>query len=524
MNKLTSSENHLKELPKSYEKEIFSNGNIKSGNSLLTGSKIFFILSLVFLFGVFLASFFQIEKYFLLILFAGAAAIFILNHKNKKAIIVAIAIIFFILGIWRTNISLNNVRNNLVNTKLGLVAFEGLVIQEPEVSEKYQKIIVENEQKNNILINSDIYPTYNYGDKLKISCVLQEPKNYEDSRFDYRMFLAKNGIYRICSKAQIIIISKNKGSRVYSAVIFIKNKFEEKLSAIFPDPEGAYLKGLLLGGSKRMPKDLAEAFQRTGTSHTVAVSGYNVTIVAAFLMWLGIWLGLWRQQIFSFAVMGIIFFVLMTGAPSSAVRAGIMGALVIWAMKEGRLAHSTNAILFAAGAMLLINPLLLRYDVGFQLSFLATIGIIQLSSLLEKIFFRKAKAPKLIQETVILTISAMIFVLPIILNSFEKLPLISPFANFVILPAIPVIMGTGFAAGIAGFIFVPLGKLVGFIPYILLKTELFAVQWMANLSWASAEVKNFGWKYILIYYLVLFLALYYFKRKDKKLIALENEK
>ena len=66
----------------------------------------------------------------------------------------------------------------------------------------------------------------------------------------------------------------------------LKNKFEEKLSRVFPDPEGAYLKGLLLGGSKRMPNDVTEAFQRTGTTHTVAVSGYNVTIVAAFLMWL----------------------------------------------------------------------------------------------------------------------------------------------------------------------------------------------------------------------------------------------
>ena len=200
-----------------------------------------------------------------------------------------------------------------------------------------------------------------------------------------------------------------------------------------------------------------------------------------------------------------------------------MGGLVIWAMKEGRLANSTNAILLAAGAMLAINPLLLRYDAGFQLSFLATIGIVQLSPILEKIFW-KGSAPKLIQETVILTMSAIIFVLPVILNSFEKLSLVSPIANFVILPAIPAIMGMGFAAGVAGFIFVPLGKLIGFIPYILLKIELFAVEWMANLPWASVEIKNFGWKYILIYYLILFSGLYYFKRKNKKIIALPNEK
>jgi len=278
------------------------------------------------------------------------------------------------------------------------------------------------------LITAPLYPQYSYGDELKIKCSLEEPKNYADSKFDYQMYLAKDRIYRICNKAQITVVSKNKGNKLYTFILAVKNKFEEKLSAIFPDPEGAYLKGLLLGGSKRMTKDLSEAFQRTGITHTVAVSGYNVTIVAAFLMWLGIWLGLWRQQVFSFAVIGIVLFVLMTGAPSSAVRAGIMGGLVIWAMKEGRLANSTNAILLAAGAMLAINPLLLRYDAGFQLSFLATIGIVQLSPILEKFWW--GRPPKLIQETIILTMSAMVFVLPIILNSFEKISLVSPIANF----------------------------------------------------------------------------------------------
>jgi competence protein ComEC len=341
---------------------------------------------------------------------------------------------------------------------------------------------------------------------------LQEPKNFEDSTFNYQMYLAKDGIYRICNKAQITAVAKNKGSRAYAAILTAKNKFEEKISAVFPDPEGAYLKGLLLGGSKRMTKDLNDAFSRTGTTHTVAVSGYNVTIVAAFLMWLGIFLGLWRQQVFSFALIGIVLFVLMTGAPSSAVRAGIMGGLVIWAMKEGRLANSTNAILLAAAVMLLINPLLLRYDAGFQLSFLATLGIVWLYPLFEN-FFQKGSA-NIFKETILMTMAAQIFVLPILLNSFEKLSIVSPLANLLILPAIPYIMLGGFTAGMAGLIFVPLGKLVGFIPYILLKLELAIIQWLANLSWSSLEIKNFGWVYISAYYMLLAGILYFWKRRN----------
>ncbi len=492
-------------------------------NNPVTKPKIFFLLSLSFLAGVFLASFFRIEDYFVLILALAGIVIFIVNHKNKKAVAASVAFLFLAFGIWRANVSLNAARNNLSSDKSGLAEFKGLVIREPDIDEKYQKIIIRDNEKNKILINTAIYPTYNYGDELEVKCILQEPKNYEDSNFDYQMYLAKDEIYRICGKPEIVLLGKNRGNGGMQTLLAVKNKFEEKLSQIFPDPEGAYLKGLLLGGSRRMTKNLSEAFQRTGTSHTVAVSGYNVTIIAAFLMWLGIYIGLWRQQVFSFAVLGIILFVLMTGAPASAVRAGIMGSLVIWAMKEGRLANSTNAIMLAAAVMLLINPLLLRHDAGFQLSFLATLGIVYLAPLFEK-KFQLGSGLSFFRDFLFLTISAQIFVLPVILNSFEKLSLVSPIANILILPAIPAIMGTGFAAGIAGFVFLPLGKLVGFAPYILLKAELFVIQWMANLPWASIEVKNFGWKYISVYYLVLFLLLYFYKRKNKKLNLTANEK
>jgi len=488
----------------------------------VTKSKIFFALSLCFLIGVFLASFFRIEIFLILIFVAAAVIIFVINYRNKKTIIASTAVLFLALGIWRTNVSLDAAKNNLADSKLGSVEFVGIATKEPETDEKYQKVVVEDEEKNKILINADIYPSYQYGDGLKVSCNLEQPKNYADSNFDYQMYLAKDGIYRICNKAQTTVIAKNRGNKFYMAVLAAKNKFEKKLSAVFPDPEGAYLKGLLLGGSKRMTKDLNDAFSRTGTTHTVAVSGYNVTIVAAFLMWLGIALGLWRQQVFSFALIGIVLFVLMTGAPSSAVRAGIMGGLVIWAMKEGRLANSQNAILFAAAAMLAINPLLLRYDAGFQLSFLATLGIVYVYPLFEKNFF--AGEQNILKETILMTLAAQVFVLPVILANFEKLSVISPLANLLILPAIPFIMLGGFAAGMAGFIFVPLGKLIGFVPYVLLKLELVIVQRLASLSWSSLEIKNFGWKHISVYYLILISVLYYFKRKDKKTIIQENEK
>ncbi|MDD3487063.1 MAG: ComEC/Rec2 family competence protein [Candidatus Moranbacteria bacterium] len=483
----------------------------------MTKSRVFFILASSFLFGVFTASFFLsvVGGSLLLILTAVAVAIFILNPKNQTAIVISAAVLFFTLGLWRTENSINNAKYNLANDRIGPAEFQAVVIREPETGEKVQKVVVEDGKKGKILLNADIFPKYEYGDRLQVSCILAEPKNF-DEKFDYRMYLAKDKIYRLCSRPQITGLGKSKGGKIYSAILAVKNKFEASLSAVFPDPEGAYLKGLLLGGSNRMTGEFSDAFSRTGTTHTVAVSGYNVTIVAAFLMEAGILMGLWRQQVFSFALLGIIFFVLATGSPASAVRAGIMGSLVIWAMKEGRLANSQNAILAAAGVMLAFNPLLLRYDAGFQLSFLATLGIVYLSPAFEK-YFEKAGKISLIKESLFLSIAAQIFVLPVILNSFENLSVISPLANLLILPAIPYIMLGGFAAGIAGFVFAPLGKIIGFLPYILLKFELFIVQWLANIPWASLEIKNFGWKQIAAYYTILsgFLFWYYGKNRIK---------
>ena len=125
---------------------------------------------------------------------------------------------------------------------------------------------------------------------------------------------------------------------------------------LIPAPQSGLLIGLLLGGDGQLPKTVQDNFSKTGMTHIVAVSGYNVTIIAEYLMLFFLFLGLWRRQAFWVSILGIFLFVLMVGFPSSAVRAGVMGMLLLWAMKNGRLANSQNAIVFSAAVMLLINP------------------------------------------------------------------------------------------------------------------------------------------------------------------------
>ncbi len=421
------------------------------------------------------------------------------------------------------------------------ISAEAEVVKEPEQKEKYQKVVVEiipsvpaspagrlrtsppsqlyngTQQKEGedlrLLINADPYLEISYGDVLRIDCFLEIPENFSED-FDYRMYLAKDKIYYLCQNAHIEKAGSNRGGKIYSFILKTKNLMEEKVNQVVPQPQAALANGLLFGGSGRLSQEVSDNFSKTGMTHIVAVSGYNVSIIAEYLIWLGILLGLWRKQAFWFALAGIIIFVVMIGLPASAVRAGVMGTLLIWAVKNGRLANSYNAIVFAGAVMLLINPLILRWDIGFQLSFLATLGIIMLAPFWERYFIRKHKALGL-TEILFLTVSAQIFVLPIILHNFHNLSLVSVPANLLILTIVPITMLLVFLTAVSGFIFYPLSLAFSWLAYLPLKYEIEIVEALAGLKWASLEIENFGWQGAVAWYCILFFGIFFLKRRMK---------
>jgi len=183
-----------------------------------------------------------------------------------------------------------------------------------------------------------------------------------------------------------------------------------------------------------------------------------------------------------------------------------MGILLIWAMKNGRLANSRNAIVFAAAVMLLINPLLLRWDIGFQLSFLATLGIVYLYPVISDYLIKRAeknnKIVSTFSEILFLTLSAQIFVLPVILFNFQKLSLISPLANLLVLPIIPLTMLLVFIAVILSFIFYSLAVIFSWLAYLPLKYETSVINYLADLKYSSIEV-HLSWWGVVLWYIIL---------------------
>ncbi len=434
-------------------------------------------------------------------------------YKTKPITLIGFCLLFFLGGVWITEDRFEKIENlDQDGKKISGIA---VVLREPQKKDRMQNIILELQDEKNlkeqkILLTASAFPEYTYRDRLKIDCVLEIPKNKEGS-FDYRMYLAKDGIFYLCKSPKVEIVGKNKNDNFFSWVLKIKNKFKQNMNDLLPSPQSGLLAGLLLGGTEDLPQSVNDNFSRTGMTHIVAVSGYNVTIIAEYLILLGIFLGLWRNQAFWFAIAGIVLFVFIVGFPSSAVRAGVMGTILLWGMKNGRIGNSQNAIVFAAVIMLFLNPLLFRWDVGFQLSFLATLGIVYFYPIAEKYSIKNQKIGGL-SEIIFLSISAQIFVIPIILFNFEKLSLISPLANLLVLPIIPITMLVGFLAITLSFILPIAGKILSWLVFLLLKYEVEIINFLAGLKFSSIEIKNFSWIGMITWYAILFLIIYNSKK------------
>lgn len=393
------------------------------------------------------------------------------------------------------------------------------VLGAPQQKNGYQQIVfaLDGGPGGNVLAQANSLTSFAHGDKVQLGCTLRLPENFstekadaESSQFDYRMYLAAKDIVYLCQKPKITLL--NKGAGFFVKLLEIREKMSAIVQKLVPQPAAGLGLGFIFGGNNLFSQNILENFSRTGTTHIVAVSGFNVTIVAEYLMFLGIWLGLWRPKAIWFALCGIVLFVFMAGMPASAVRAGIMSSVLLWAMKNGRLAHSFNAVVFAGAVMLLLNPLLLRWDIGFQLSFLATLGIVGAANFWDAKWVKKHKAFGL-TEIIYLTICAQILVLPILMYNFHSTSLISILANVLVLPIIPFAMLMVFLVSVAGLLWLPLGMLFAWLAFLPLAYVLKTVEVLAGISWASVPVENFAPWMVIGYYAILILAVLLFKKK-----------
>jgi len=247
----------------------------------------------------------------------------------------------------------------------------------------------------------------------------------------------------------------------------------------------------LTGERSGIPEELKDKFSTTGLSHILAVSGFNITIIGWAIYWVSARAPFMNRKRAFWLSLGIIFcFVLIAGFEASIIRAAIMGSLVLIAEQAGRRRSGLNLLLIAAAVMLLINPKIFWLDIGFQLSFLATFGLLEVSPRIEKYFLWMPKTLEL-RKTFAATISTQIMTLPIIASSFGIVSLIAPLTNIIVLPFIPYIMLFIMIAGIGAVIFIKLGSVLALVPLILIWYVIFVAQFFSSIPFAALEIESY---------------------------------
>jgi competence protein ComEC len=468
--------------------------------------KIFFLACLAFSGGVGIGSFFMPPLYWLLGLGCGGIILMFLTGPKLRCLALGLCLVFAGLGIFRCYLAgrvsaLDISRYNDSDQ----VTVTGLVSAWPEERSNQTHLEIQVESVNEVaaagkvLVASPRYPRYNYGDRIQVKGKLQTPAEFED--FSYKDYLARYGIRSVMYFAKISKLESGQGNKFLEKVFFLKNSLKESLQRSLPEPESGFAQRLLLGERKAMSAETLEAFKKTGTMHVVAISGYHVAIVVTLLTLLTRPLG--RRWSGFIALGAISVYVLLTGASASVVRAALMGGLVLIALQIGRLSGIRNAVALAAAVMLAGNPWLLRYDIGFQLSFLAVIGIAYLSPSLEKIF-RWVPNFLAFRDSFVITTAAMITTLPLSVFHFGRLALICPFVNFLLLPSIPLAMGLSFLVSLGGLV-INFGQgLLAAPAWLTLHYGIRVVELGAQVPGAYFDTAKIGWWVLALSYAVIF--------------------
>ncbi len=430
----------------------------------------------------------------------------------KASNILVFACLIFIIVVFFVSPSLLKKRTPYLNQGEGI--FTGKIIKEPDKRSSNTKYTIQIE-KEKILVTTGVYPEYQYGDVLEIKGELEEPMVFED--FNYKNYLAKDGIYYVVYYPEIKVLQRNKGNFIYQAIFKFKNKIKQGVEKIMPFPEVSILQAITLGYKQALSDETKEILNITGTRHMVAISGMHIVILSWITMYLLIAIGLWRGQAFYWAFALMILFIVMVGAPASAVRAGIMGGILLLGEKIGRLRNSGRIAVFAGSIMLVFNPLLLRYDVGFQLSFLAVLGIIYIKPIFDK-WIEKWQKKQEISSTlhiITMTLAAQIATLPILIYNFGRISFISPLANVLIVPLLPFIMSLGLAFNIGTIIWPFLGKILVWPLYIGLAFITHLTNFLSQIPFAAKEIVNIHWAWLIGYYILLVGFIWLYKKKTK---------
>lgn len=471
---------------------------------------------LAFLCGVFIASLDTPPLWFAVLLATTTTALLIgyLIIRHRKIPMIIFICLGLLIGIERYALWDKSEVDSYLEVHVGQrVTLEGVVTDEPDVREGKTLLTVTLARELNgdsaqpvfgtALIIVNRFPEYHYGDRLHLQGKLALPEKLteKDGRvFDYPSYLRSKGVRYQMVFPLTAVLGSHGGNIVIEELFRAKAGFEYALGVALPSPHSALLSGLLLGGKQSLGAVWLDRFRTTGIVHIIVLSGYNMTVVAEWLVVLFQSLGFYGSL--SMGSLGIILFALMTGGGATVMRAAIMALIVLLSKATGRSYDMGRALLVAATLMVLQNPSILLFDPSFQLSFLASVGLIFVSPVIEK-HMQFMKNFGMWKEICVSTLATQVVVLPLLLYQTGMLSLIALPANLLVLPLIPLTMFTGFIAGVVALLTPTLGFILGLPAYGLLSWILGVAEYGSNIPYAAVHTGNMPAVFVFVLYVFI---------------------
>jgi competence protein ComEC len=404
----------------------------------------------------------------------------------------------------------------------GIVEIQGMVTEEPDIRDRLclltfsaSEVTVNGEKEKvsgTALIQVSRYPTYRYGDVLKITGKLETPEPFDN--FDYKSYLERQGIYSVIYYPGVEVLDHGQGLKPLQWIYSVRERLSASLARALPEPQGSLAQGILLGLRGNIPDSLNQAFSRTGTAHILAISGLNISIVIAMFLSLGILLfGRQRSTYIWLALVATWLYTLLAGMNPPVIRAAIMGSLFLIAEYLGRQGSAIIALVFAAAVMVGIQPQLL-WSVSFQLSFLAMAGLILFYpyfqtwgrkgvALLFKNREKIVPTASIITDGFAATLAAIVAVGPLIAYNFGVVSLVGLPATFFSLPALPAIIVTTALVAFVGLFALLASQILGWLAWLFLSYFVFLVQGFDALPFSSFQVSTISTWHIWGYYVIL---------------------
>ncbi len=462
--------------------------------------------------GVFLRSLFsfgwELPVFALLLAGIFAAASFLTPRHAYAA--AAIFCSFIALGMMRADAADTPLSDTFASELRHRVSYEGVVVADPDVRDANQRVTIRvesNGESAKMLAVVPRSPTVAVGDRVHVSGTLLVPQPFDDNgrTFRYDKYLERDGVRFILNFASIRVTGTAPWYSIPAALARIKHSFLDGLSATLPEPYASLAGGIVIGGKSGLGKELQNNFIRSGLVQIIVLSGYNVMVVAEWILAALALTKLPRRWGAAAAALAVLLFVFIAGASATALRAMLMALIALYARTTGKSYAAGRALLVAVFLLLLWNPLLLVFDPGFGLSVAATAGLIWLAPIIETLlsFIKSA----FWRNVVATTLAAQTAVLPLLMYDMGLFSIVALPANILVAPVVPLAMGLSALAGFTGMAFGTVAPLAGIVlafpAYLANAYLVFVAQKAATFPFAAFTLPAFPFWLVLAAYAAL---------------------